>query len=245
MLDAKPPPAEGDAVAGIRLMEAGKAKESLAYLFRWRAAEPDNTDAYYYLGEALTDVKVETILQLKSANPESYRLHQILAEQYASVHKRAEAIEQYRKVLEMQPGLPGIRYELAKLISDTEIEQAIPLLAQELEIDPHHYLAKSLLGRIYVALHQPAKAIPLLREAVAASGNLTEARKALGQALAATKEFEEALDQYRLVLDVNPSEEQIHYLMAEALQSLGRHEEAAKERALHVEALRQLRKQSR
>lgn len=241
MLDTELPEAEGDAAIGIRLVESGKARESLPYLFRWRAAEPENTDAYYYLGEALADMKVETIQRLKSANPESYRLHQILAEHYASIHKRAEAAEEYRKVLQMQPGVPGIRYELARLISDTEIEQAVPLLEQELEIDPNHYLAKSLLGRIHVALHQPGKAIPLLQEAVAARGSLMEARKALGQALTAMKEFDKALDQYRRVLDANPAEEQIHYLMAQAFQGLGKHEEAARERALHQEALKRLR----
>ncbi|MEJ7605268.1 MAG: tetratricopeptide repeat protein [Bryobacteraceae bacterium] len=58
---------------------------------------------------------------------------------------------------------------------------------QELALNAGHYLAKALLGRIYVALQQPEKALPLLEAAVAARPNLTDARKALGQALAAQK----------------------------------------------------------
>ena len=72
-------------------------------------------------GEAFTDLKVQSIRRLKESNPRSYRLHQILAEDYASVHDRAQAIAEHRQVISMQPRLPGVHYELARLVSDTAI----------------------------------------------------------------------------------------------------------------------------
>ncbi|MGI8992456.1 MAG: tetratricopeptide repeat protein [Bryobacteraceae bacterium] len=233
-----------DRESGMLLMEAGKPRDSLPFLLRWRAAEPTSPDAHYYLGEAFTDLKVGTIRRLKEVNPRSYRLHQILAEDYASVHDRADAIAEYRQVIAMQPRVPGVHYELAKLLSDTSIEEAVTLLKTELLIDPQHYPAKGLLGRIYVALHQPDAAVPLLEEALAAKPDALEPRQALGQAWVAKRNFPKALECYRAVAERNPADEQIHFLLAQAYTAMGRPDEAARERALHREVLREVLKKA-
>lgn len=227
-----------DRERGVMLMEKGQARESLPFLQRWQAAEPGSPDPHYYLGEAYTDLKVDTIRRLKQASPRSYRLHQILAEDYASVHDRAQAMVEYRQVIAMQPQLPGVHYEMARLVSDTGVEEAVELLKSELRIDPQHYLAKGLLGRIYVALHQVDAAIPLLQGALAAKPNLLEVRKALGQAWAEKKEFANALECFRAVEERNPSDEQIHFLLAQAYTASGNTDEAARERQLHRDLLK-------
>ena len=112
-------------------------------------------------------------------------------------------------------------------------------------MDSEHYLAKALLGRIYVAVQRPDKALPLLEAAVAARPNLPEARKALGQALAARKEFTEALKHYDLIAAEQPKDEQVHFLRAQALQELGRTQEAAEARKRHQEVLREIREPAR
>ncbi|MDQ6706886.1 MAG: tetratricopeptide repeat protein, partial [Acidobacteriota bacterium] len=155
------------------------------------------------------------------------------------VHDRAQAIAEYRQVLTMQPQLPSVHYELARLLSDTAIEEAVQLLKAELRIDPQHYLAKGLLGRIYVATHQADAAIPLLTDALAAKPDLLEPRKALGQAWAEKKEFAKVLECYRAVEERYPSDEQIHFLLAQAYTALGKPDDAARERELHQAVLRQ------
>ncbi len=234
------PKPSGDQATAISLIELRRPEESLPYLLRWRKAEPDNPDAYYYLGEAFTDLKVMTIQRLKAANPNSYRLHQILAENYVSIHKRADAIAEYRKVLEMQPELPGVHYELARLVADTQMEQAIPLLRRELEIDPDHYLARTLLGRVHVVLRQPDEAIPLLEQALKQHPALTEAQKALGQAWISKQEFARALPLLETVAANQPEDDQIHFLLAQTWRGLSKPEAAAKEMQLHQQVLRRL-----
>ena len=242
-LDHAPKPTD-DRAHGKALLENHRPEEGLPYLLRWRAAEPANTDAYYYLGAAYTDLKVKTINRLKTANPHSYRLHQILAESYVSIHKKADAIAEYKKVLEAQPDLPGVHYELARLLADAQVEQAIPLLNRELEIDPGHYQARALLGRVYAVLRQPDKAIPLLEGALERRPDLLDAQKALGQAWAAKQDFSRALPLYQAVAEKAPMDDQIHFLLAEAWRGLGRPEEAAKEMALHRQTLRRLAESS-
>ena len=220
--------------------ESAPKPAGLPYLLRWREAEPDNPDAYYYLGEAFTDLKVKTIQRLKAANPNSYRLHQILAENYVSIHKNADAIAEYRKTLEMQPAVSGVRYELALLVADTQVEEAIPLLKRELEMDPEHYLASTLLGRVYVTLRRPDEAIPLLETALRQRPGLTEAQKALGQACIAKQDFARALPLLQAAAVTEPEDDQIHFLLAQAWRGLGKPQEAAKEMQLHQQILRRV-----
>ena len=225
---------------GIVLVEKKQPREALPHLLQWRSVQPRNPDAYYYLGEAYTDSKVAVIQRLRTANPSSYRLHQILAESYASTHRREEAVAEYRQVLKLRPGLPGVQFELARLLSDSSPEEARALLELELRIDPDHFPAKSLLGQLLVALHESEKAVPLLESALAARDSLAGARKALGKALVETGKPREALDHLLRVAREDPNDEQIHFLLAQAYRSLGLPADAAREMALHQHATRRL-----
>ncbi len=225
---------------GIALVEKKQPREALSHLLQWRSAEPRNPDAYYYLGEAYTDLKVGAIQRLRTVNASSYRLHQVLAESYASTHRREEAVEEYRQVLKLRPGLPGVQFELARLLTDAAPEEARALLEQELRIDPGHFLAKSLLGQLLVALHESEKAVPLLETALAARDSLAGARKALGKALVETGKPREALDHLLRVVREDPDDEQIHFLLAQAYRALGLSSDAAREMALHQQVTRKL-----
>ena len=225
---------------GIALIEKKQPREALPHFLQWRSAQPGNPDAYYYLGEAYTDLKVDAIQRLRVANASSYRLHQILAESYASTHRREEAVEEYRQVLELRPELPGVRFELARLLTDSAPEKARALLERELRLDPDHFAAKSLLGQLLVALHEPGKAIPLLVSALAARDSLAAARKALGKALVETGKPREALDHLLRVVREDPDDEQVHFLLAQSYRALGLSADAAREMALHQQVTRKL-----
>jgi tetratricopeptide (TPR) repeat protein len=226
--------------SGIALMESGQPRESLPHLLKWRAAAPRDPNVYYYLGEAYTDLKVATIQRLRDANPSSYRLHQILAENYASVHKKQEAVEEYRQVLKLQPALPGVQYELARLLADSAPEEARRFLEQELTIDPEHYLAKSLLGQLLAVMREGEKAIPLLEGALHRKASLVDARRALGKALLDIGKPDQALEHLQRVAGESPDDEQVHFLLSQAYRALGKPAEAAREMKIHHDVLRRL-----
>ncbi len=225
---------------GIALVEKKQPRDAFPHLLEWRSAEPRNADVYYYLGEAYTDLKVDTIQRLRTVNASSYRLHQVLAESYASTHRREEAIEEYREVLRLRPGLPGVQFELARLLTDSAPVEARTLLERELRIDPDHFLAKSLLGQLLVALHESEPAVPLLESALAARDSLSGARKALGKALVETGKTRVALEHLLRVARENPDDEEVHFVLAKAYRALGMPAEAAREITLHQQVTRKL-----
>jgi tetratricopeptide (TPR) repeat protein len=241
-----PAPAQSNALQWITfLLAQNRPAEALPVLLQWRARSPSDTDAYYLLGETFTDLKVGTIRRLKSANSQSFRLHQLLAESYASTHRKADAIREYREALALAPKAPALNYELARLLADTEPEAAVKHLLAELQIDQSHYLAKNLLGRLYVLLQKPEAAIPMLQQAIEARPDMIDARKALGQAFAATGLHEKALSEYEYVARIDPRDEQVHFLRAQALSALGRPEEAAEARKQHAAVLKEIRDAAR
>jgi tetratricopeptide (TPR) repeat protein len=225
---------------GVALIESRQPREALPHLLEWRTAAPQDPDVYYYLGEAYTDLKVATIQKLRDANAASYRLHQILAENYASIHRKQEAVEEYRQVLKLQPALPGVHYEMARLLADSTPDEARRLLEQELEIDPQHYMAQSLLGQLLVATRDGEKAIPLLQAALRRKASLVDARRALGKALLEIGKPGEALEQLQRVASENPDDEQVHFLLSQTWRALDKPAEASQEMKTHQEVLRRL-----
>jgi tetratricopeptide (TPR) repeat protein len=212
-------------------------------LLRERASQPKNPDVYFRLGEACAEMKRRTTARVKAANPSSYRLHQLQAEDLAAIHRKAEAVAEYRTVLAMQPTLPGVHYELARLLTDSDPVDAAKLLRTELVIDENHYKARSLLGQLLVATGEYGPAIGVLEQALAANPDLTDARRALGRALVETKDAENGLRHLLMAASAEQDDEQIHFLLANAYRALGREREAAVEMETHREVLRRLAKQ--
>jgi predicted Zn-dependent protease len=117
---------------------------------------------------------------LKAVNPESFRLHHLLAESYASTHRKAEAIREYREVLRLAPRTPGVNYELARLLADTTPADAVELLLAELEVDRGQLLGEKPSRPLVRRTSEAGRGNPILKEALAARASLMDARKALG-----------------------------------------------------------------
>jgi tetratricopeptide (TPR) repeat protein len=107
-------------------------------------------------------------------------------------------------------------------------------------MDPGHYMARALLGRIYVVLRQPERGVPLLEEALSVKPDIVDAQKALGQGYSMRREFRRALPLLQAVAEARPLDEHIHFLLSQAYRGVGQPEEAAREMKLHQETLRKI-----
>ena len=57
------------------------------------------------------------MLSLSVVDPNSARMHQAMAHELAKRGNTAEAIENYRAALKIDPKLPGLHFELAEMLS--------------------------------------------------------------------------------------------------------------------------------
>jgi tetratricopeptide (TPR) repeat protein len=139
---------------------------------RARAVSPQLAEVYMYHGTALAaegnyDAAVAELdkgIQLKPKNAEA---HAWLADVRERQHRAADAIEQYRIAVELQPDFRVARLELAKdLLYEGRSREAIPVLLPALQVEDHNTpVAMMFLVQAYVNLGDRATARKYLEQA--------------------------------------------------------------------------------
>ena len=79
------------------------------------AAEPNDPDLLFYLGQASRVLLQKSFDRLMRADPTSPRAHQLMAETYLAQRQVEAAEREYRKALEIRPSLRGIHLALGTL----------------------------------------------------------------------------------------------------------------------------------
>ena len=139
---------------------------------RASAASPQLAEVYMYHGTALVAegkydagvAELEKAIQLKPNNAEA---HAWLADVRERQHRLADAIEQYRITIELQPDFRAARLELAKnLLYAGRSQEAITALLPALQVqDQNTPIAMMFLAQAYVNLGDRAAARKYLEQA--------------------------------------------------------------------------------
>ena len=104
--------------------------------------------------------------QLAEEYPASAWTHFAKARNLEAQGKR-EALKEYQAAIAADPNLPEIRIALADFhASNSNLEEALALCRQELELNPFSVAAKLRLGRIHIGLRQAAIGMPYVEEAL-------------------------------------------------------------------------------
>ena len=104
------------------------------------------------LDEKRYQAAVDSLTQAVAADPKDYSLHFNLALAYSLMGKHAQAIPEYKKTLELKPGLVQAELNLGiSLLRDKQPADAVPYLTAAVaenakEYRPNYYLAEALLG---------------------------------------------------------------------------------------------------
>ena len=193
------------------------------------ANEPDNLAALFWQAKACKELALLAFQKLVVIDPDSFRVHQLQGQIYATKFQLAEGVEEYRKAIRLRPNLPSLYLELGMLYRDhAKYELAISEVQKALKLSPNDPEANYVLGDIYVKANKPAEAIPYLEQAVTKDPNFLKARLALGKAYRQEGRIEDAIREPRAALLLDRSGE-IHYQLSHLFRKSGRVKEAKEE----------------
>jgi tetratricopeptide (TPR) repeat protein len=142
----------------------------------------------------------------------------------------AAAERAFEQLATRYPETANVHYAYGVFLLQEKGEKAIAEFKRELDIQPNHPWSLMQMAFEYLKQGDPASALPVAKDAVAAAPNAFPARKALGQALLDSGDIEGAIRELQAGLEMAPESPGLHFIIARAYQRAGRLEDAARER---------------
>jgi tetratricopeptide (TPR) repeat protein len=185
---------------GVIALAMDQPESAAVALDKAASLTPENVDILYHRGQAHLLVSKNSYAKMFKVDPNSWRVHQVLAQASAQAERPMDAIAEYLEAIKLAPTQPGLHEELGSEYSSA----AKPLDAEaafqrELEIDPHNVLARYKLGVLAISQGNGARAKELIEAALKeksglrhADYNLGRAEMLLGQDENALKHFQQA-----------------------------------------------------
>jgi tetratricopeptide (TPR) repeat protein len=212
--------------------------ESLEFLVVLSRDYPHDPEVLYAATHAYSDLSMRSSQDLARDAPFSYEVHELNAEALEMQGKWDEAAVEYRRILEINPMLPGIHARMGRTLlskpqpSAVELEQAKKNFEEELEIDPRNPTAEYVLGQLAADAKDSATAILHFTRATKLDTTFSEAYLGLGTALNSAKRFAEAIPALEAYEKLAPDSPSGHYQLAFAYAGAGRRDDANREAAL-------------
>ena len=154
--------------------------------------------------------------------PNSVRLHELLAESYRDREKYAEAEAEYKVALGINPNeFAALVGAATNYLQELRIELAHEMIQNALAQNPSDAEANYIMGEVLFAEHKYSEAEPYLKAGLKTRAELIPRIHALlGQVYASQGETQRAIDEYKLGL---PSDDDgsVHYQLGRLYQKTG------------------------
>ena len=214
------------------LFELGDYQESLDVLAGLSSADQHSPAAFYWRARCFEKLATAAYLRLYQAEPDSYRVHQLLADLAAARNNDAKAIEEYRAAVALKPSLPNLHYSLGHLLwKELSTDAARTEFEAELALNPRHSGALHDLGETYLMEHKTQQALSYLQRALAVNPKDPELHRDLGTGYADLHDYAKAITEFKIALQAD-DDGSLHYKLGRAYQALGRKDEATREFAI-------------
>jgi tetratricopeptide (TPR) repeat protein len=227
-------------LAGVRCaMTRNQPYDAVEFLQILRRDFPRDPEVLYQATHAYSDLSTRASQDLLQEAPFSYQVHELGAEAMEVQGRWDDAAAEYRKILEINPTLPGIHYRLGRVLLSKPspppelLQEAKLNFEQELKIDPQNAGAEGVLGELALQANQWPDAIDHFTRATKLDSGFAEAYVGLGSSLIAEKRFPEAVPVLETAVKLQPDNPTAHYNLAIALSRTGRKEDADREFAIH------------
>jgi len=215
--------------------------ESLEFLEVLDRDFPNDPEVLYAATHAFSDLSVHTSEKLMRDAPFSFQVHELNAESLETQGKWDEAAAEYRKILEINPLLPGMHSRMGRALlskpqpSPADVEQAKKDFEEELSINPNDPTAEYVLGELAKDANDLPTAVRHFSRAAQLDASFSEAYLGLGESLVMNKRFADAIQPLEKYEKLAPDSPTGHYQLALAYSGAGRKEDANREAALQRE----------
>jgi tetratricopeptide (TPR) repeat protein len=193
----------------------------------------------------LSDLSLRASKDLVREAPFSYQVYLLNAEALETQGKTAEAATEYRRIIAMNPLLPGMHARLGRVLLSGQptpeaVAEAKKNFEEELAIDPNNAAVQYVLGELLKDENNLPAAIQHYTRATKINPGFAEAYLGLGSALVAQQQFAEAIPPLEKYEQLAPDSPTGHYQLALAYNGAGRKDDANREAALQREAAKNL-----
>lgn len=208
---------------------------------------PKDHDGLYQLEEVYLQLWRATYERLVAANPESLRIHQVLAEGYVQSNRLEDAKREYAVVLKANPTLTGVHEALGDIArQQQQLAAATKEYRSELQLDPNSARVWYKLADVLVDSSDYSEASKAARSAVALQADFAPGYYVLGRLARQENHAADALANFQKALKLGLKgelEESSHYQLYRLLQATGHTTEAAthKQEYLHLQEARKQR----
>ena len=228
------------------LFELGEYEDALKTLSG--LSNQQSPPAFYWRARCFEKLATQAYFRLYQADPNSYRVHQLMGDLEAAKGNDGKAIEEYRAAVSAKPSVPNLHYSLGHLLwKDLKTDDARKEFNAELELNPRHAGALHDLGNTYLLEHQPEKALAYLNRALAIEPGEPDIHRDLGTAYADLHDYAKAEAEFKAAIP-GDQDGSVHYKLARIYQSEGKRDDAAREfeisTSLNREAHSKLEKQT-
>jgi len=172
------------------LRELGKLEESEVRLRRAAAQCPFLPDAWFELGVVLAAgtnyvAALECFERVAKRHPSDAACLKYKARMLLKLHRRAEAIQDYRQLIQLNPGSWEAHLELAEVFAAAnEAAEAIPEYLEAVRLNPSHPDMRVNFGVMLVRQNRLDEAIQQFEHALTLDPDNVAARDYLGQVTA-------------------------------------------------------------
>ena len=229
-------PADNNAAVFLAndLTKLGELEQATSVLQTIARRQPKNQQIQYMLAKVYMQLSEQALAKMKAIDPNSPLSHALSAEVMESMNNYDGAAAELKKAVAMAPHEPGMHYKLGDAYWNLEQWPAAQEQFQaELAIDPGNCSAQWKLGDIVLQQNgSPEEALQKEEAALRGCPTLTGAQVDRGKALLKLHRNQEALQAFQSAEKAQPSDPQIHFLLAQAFRGLGHTEEAKAEMQL-------------
>lgn len=179
---------------------------AIAVALLWLQASDPASDGLKALEDGKYETAAAAFSQAVAADPKDYFSHFNLALAYTFLRRDEEALAEYRKTLDLKPGLYEAQLNAGIVLLRRNLaEDALPLLEAAAAQKPGELQPRFHLARAHLLTGSAARAAEGFRAALQLDPKSAEANLGLGRALAMDDKLEEAAPYFRRAGELDAS----------------------------------------